>query len=95
MQDYELTVVLPGSATAAKKKSVQEAIGKIIKTFNGKVGKVEDQGKKDLAYQIAKNDSGVFLFFPLELSQEGAKALPQKLNLEEDIIRYLLVRKEK
>jgi len=95
MQNYELTVVLPGSATAAKKKSVQETIGKIVKTFSGKVGKVEDQGKKDLAYEIAKNDSGIFLFFPLELGEEGAKALPQKLNLEEDVIRYLLIRGEK
>lgn len=92
---YELTVVLAGGASAGKKKSVQETIGKMVKTFKGKVGKVEDWGEKKLAYKIVKNDSGVFLFFPLELEPETVKTLSSKLNLEEDIIRYLLVRKEK
>lgn len=94
MQSYELTVVLPGSATAAKKKSVEETIKKMAKTFKGKVGKVEDWGKKELAYEIGKNESGVFLFFPLELGPEETKTLSSKLNLEKDIIRYLLVRED-
>jgi small subunit ribosomal protein S6 len=94
MENYELTVVLAGNATAAKKKSAQEAIAKIVKIIGGKVGKIEDWGKKELSYDIAKNDSGVFLHYNLELDGESVKMLPQKFNLEENIIRYLLVRKE-
>ena len=86
-----MTIVLPGSATAAKKKSVQERIEKLITGAKGKVGKVEDWGKRQLAYEIAKNDAGIFLHFPLELEGEAAKGLDAKLNLEEDVIRYLLV----
>lgn len=92
MRKYELTVVLPGGATVAKKKSVSENLKKLITTFKGKVGKMEDWGKKELVYKIAKNDSGIFLHFPLELEAEAVKNLDTKLNLEEDIIRYLLVR---
>jgi len=87
-----LTVVLPGGVTAAKKKSIQARIKKLITAAKGKIGKVEDWGEKDLAYKIAKNESGAFLHFPLELEAEAAKNLDRKLNLEEDIIRYLLVR---
>jgi small subunit ribosomal protein S6 len=94
MQDYELTVVLPGSTTTIKKKNAQEAIEKIVKTIGGKVGKIEEWGKKELAYEIAKNDSGIFLHYQLKLEGEAVKMLPQKFNLEENIIRYLLVRKE-
>jgi small subunit ribosomal protein S6 len=93
MNKYELTIVLDGKATAAKKKAAVEKIQKIITTFKGKVEKVDDWGKKELAYKIGKSDSGVFLLFSLELSGEGAKALPNKLKLEEEIIRYLLVKK--
>jgi len=92
MGNYELTVVLSGNTTVAKKKNTQEAIAKIVKIIGGKVGKVENWGKKELAYKIAKNDSGIFLHFPLELEAEAAKNLDTKLNLEEDIIRYLLIR---
>ena len=37
MKDYELTIVLPGKFTPAKKKAVQERIEKLIKTFKGSV----------------------------------------------------------
>lgn len=92
MQKYELTLVLDGKATAAKKKAVQGLIEKIVKTFKGKVGKVEEWGKKDLAYKIGKSTTGEFLTFPLELDVQSPKALFLKLKSEEDIIRYLLVK---
>ena len=94
MRNYELTVVLPGKATPAKKKSVQEEIKKLVAGAKGKVAKMEDWGEKQLAYQIAKKSTGNFLHFQLGLEPGTAKELDSKLNLEEDIIRYLLVRKE-
>lgn len=95
MRNYELTIVLPGKATPAKKKSTQEKIGKLLTSQKGKVNKVDDWGEKKLAYPIAKNESGTFLHFEIELNALSAKALDSKLNLEEDIIRYLLVKKQK
>ncbi|OGM87397.1 30S ribosomal protein S6 [Candidatus Woesebacteria bacterium RIFOXYD1_FULL_40_21] len=95
MQKYELTLVLDGKATAAKKKSIQEFIEKVVKTVKGKVGKVEEWGKRDLAYKIGKSTSGEFLIFPLELDVQSLKGIFLKLKGQEDIIRYLLIRKEK
>lgn len=92
MLNYELTVVLPGKATAAKRKKAKETIGKLVKTLKGKVGKADDWGKKDLSYEIKKNNSGFFLHFVLELDGQEVKNLEQKLNLEEGIIRHLIVR---
>jgi len=94
MRNYELTVVLPGKLTPAKKKSVQKEIKKLVTGAKGKVAKMEDWGEKQLAYQIAKKSTGNFLHFQLELEPGTAKEIDSKLNLEEDIIRYLLVRME-
>jgi small subunit ribosomal protein S6 len=94
MRKYELTVVLPDKATAAKKKSATEKIKKLVKTLKGKIGKVDEWGEIDLAYKIGKNDTGTFLHFPLELDPETVKSVNDKLRLEEEIIRYLLVRKD-
>lgn len=77
-----------------KKKSVLEKTKKMISSLKGKVGKVDDWGELDLAYSIAGNDTGIFLLFNLELEAEAAKEIDSKLNLEEGIVRYLLVRKE-
>ena len=89
---YELTVVLSGKATAAKKKTIKEKVEKLIKILKGKVSKYEDWGKIDLEYKINKDESGNFLHFNLELNTEDIKSFKEKLNLEESVIRYLLVR---
>ena len=67
MRSYELTVVLPGKTTPAKKKSSQEKIEKIINSGKGKVGNVDDWGEITLSYPIAKNETGIFLHIPLQL----------------------------
>ncbi|MBI1863834.1 30S ribosomal protein S6 [Candidatus Woesebacteria bacterium] len=92
MNKYELTVVIDGKATAAKKKSITEKIEKLVKILGGKTGKAEDWGKRDLFYKIKKSETGVFLFFPIEFAGESVKALPQRMKMEDEIIRYLLVK---
>jgi small subunit ribosomal protein S6 len=93
MSKYELTVVIPGKSTPAKKKSVRSVVEKLIKTFNGKIEKSDDWGERELAHPIKKNDSGMFMHLIVELKSDSAKSIVQKLNLEEEIIRYLLVSK--
>jgi small subunit ribosomal protein S6 len=92
MSKYELTLVLDGKATAAKKKSVVETIEKIVKALGGKVGRMEDWGVKDLAYKIDKSTTGVYLHFLLEMDGTAVKQLMLKLKTEEGIIRHLLIR---
>ena len=94
MNGYELTVVLPGKTKAAKKKTVSEKIEKLVKTAGGRVDKTDDWGEIDLAYKIKKEATGLFLQFLIELKGSEVKSLPDKLRLESDIIRYLIVKKE-
>lgn len=94
MSRYELTVVLPGKSTPAKKKTSRESVEKIIKTLKGKIERADDWGEIGFSYPIAKNNTGNFLHFNLELNAESAKTIVEKLRLEEGIIRYLLVKKE-
>lgn len=94
MQTYELTLVLPDKATPAKKKQVTETIESMVGVFKGKIKNKKDWGKIKLEYQIKKNASGNFLFFELELDKDKAKEVDQKLRLEENILRYLLVKKD-
>jgi small subunit ribosomal protein S6 len=93
MRNYELTIIIDGKATVAKKNSVKEKVDKLIKTFKGKIKATEDWGKKDFAYKINKSDTGVYLFFELELETSGAKNLSNKLIMEPDILRHLLIRR--
>lgn len=95
MNKYELTVVLDGKAGAAKKKKVTEAFEKVLATFKGAIKESKEWGVKELAYKIGKSETGLYLFFEIELDPKGVKALDEKLRTDTDVIRYLLIRKEK
>lgn len=93
MNTYELTIVIPGTASAQKKKAASDILDKLIKVNKGTITNVSDLGKIELAYPIAKNESGQFMRYDVELEAEGAKALSNRLRAEDDFIRYLLVKK--
>jgi small subunit ribosomal protein S6 len=94
MNKYELTIVLPGKMSSAKRKSTRELVEKLVKMLKGEIKKVDDRGELELAYPIARNNTGVFIHFDLELEAQSPKSINDKLKMEEDVIRYLLVRKE-
>ena len=93
MRDYELVIVLDGKVTSAKKKTFTDKLEKLIKATKGTLGKVKDMGVKELAFKIKKSTTGAYMLFNLELSGEGAKELGNKIRLDDEIIRYLLIAK--
>lgn len=95
MKSYELIIVLSGKVTAAKVKSKTASISKIIEINKGKVTKVNNWGEIDLAYEIEKNKSGVFLEFIIELKPETVNVLNDKLRMDEEVIRFLVVERKK
>ena len=95
MNKYELTLVLDGKAGSAKKKKVTETFEKVLATFKGAIKESKEWGVKELAYKIGKSETGLYLFFEVELDPTGVKALNDKLRTDPDIIRFLLINKEK
>lgn len=92
MNNYELTIILEGKTTAAKKKTVLESIEKTVKLLKGKMDKVEDWGVKELFHKMNKKSEGAYLHMPLELPAKAVKQLDLKLKTEDNIIRYLIVK---
>ena len=94
MNKYELTVVLDGKTTPAKKKTFQELLEKLVKIAKGKIVRLDEWGVKDLAYKIGKTATGLYLHYILELESESVKGIATKLGQEGVVIRHLLIRKE-
>ena len=88
---YELTLILDGKATPAKKKKTVDGLKETIAALGGKIIKSEDWGVKELTYRIKKSGSGLYLFFELELDAVKVKSLNEKLRAESGLLRYLLV----
>lgn len=79
MSDYELTLVL-------KSKAKTELPGKVAAT--------KDWGSRDLAYAIAGQKQGYYLWHKLALLPAEVKAVDQALKHNDNVLRYLLVKEK-
>ncbi len=95
MNKYELTLVLDGKSASAKKKKYTDLVDSLVKVFKGEVVESKEWGVKELMYKIKKSLTGLYLFFELELDPKGVKSINDKLRVDGEVLRFLLVRKEK
>lgn len=95
MNKYELTLVIDGKSTGAKKNKVIETLKKLLEVSKGKITESKDWGVKEMAYEIGKSTSGSYLFFEVELDPASIKSINDKLRIDPEILRFLLVKKEK
>jgi len=84
---YELTFLI-------KEETELKNIKDLILSYQGKVTKEEKWGEKTLAYPIKKNRTALFYNFQFEVDKKNVLELKNKLNLNEKILRYLLLVRE-
>lgn len=84
---YELTFLI-------KEETELKTIKDLIESYKGKVTKEEKWGEKTLAYLIKKNHTALFYNFQFEIDKKSVLELKNKLNLNEKILRYLLLIQE-
>lgn len=84
---YELTFL-------TKEETELKNIKELIESYKGKTTKEEKWGEKTLAYSIKKNRTALFYNFQFEIDKKSVIGLKNKLNLNEKILRYLLLVRE-
>lgn len=89
MNKYDLTVLVKSEA------GVEEKMEKLVKALGGKIGRMVEMGKKQLAYPIKKVSEAVYLSWGLELPTDAVVQLEKKLTIDRDVVRHLLIRSEK
>lgn len=92
---YELTVVHSPDLSDTKHKQALTALQSLVKKQKGKVVTRDDWGKRQLAYPIQKHSEGHFTHWVVELPAGGPGAATSELELDELVIRYLLVKVDK
>ena len=98
MKNYELTVLFHPDLEMNIDPALDK-VKKIITTSGGEISKEENDGKKRLAYSISGQDYALYYYFELALPVEAPSKISSQLNINDEVLRYLLVkadvRKEK
>ena len=93
MNKYESIVIINPNCTEEAVKALESKITGLINE-NGKVESVENLGKKKLAYEIKKNKEATYMLFNFEAKPDFIAELERNYRITDDIIKFIVVRKE-
>lgn len=93
MNKYESIIIINPNCTEEAIKALEEKVTGLINA-NGKVESVENMGKKKLAYEIKKNTEATYMLFNFEAKPESIAELERNYRIMDDILKFIVVRKE-
>ena len=90
MNNYELTLILnPDLST--KFDDFQTKFEKTLSDINFKINKLENIGRRQLAYSILNHNKGHYIIFNLEGDPSKLLEIETKIKYNESIIRHLFL----
>ena len=94
MRNYQSVLILKPDLDEAQVEQSIEKITSIINKFGGAILKLDNWGKKRLAYRVKKNKFGYYLNIYHTCEQGGVPDLEREYQLYDLIIKYLVIRLE-
>ncbi|GGM99193.1 30S ribosomal protein S6 [Thermus composti] len=94
MRKYEVNIILNPNLDPNQLALEKEIIGKALEAYGAKVLKVEEWGTRRLAYPIAKDPQGYFLFYQVEMPEDRVNDLARELRVRDNVRRVMVVKSQ-
>ena len=91
MNEYELLYVISPRLSAEDVDAMVERVGALIEGAGGSASMVDNWGRRRLAYPIRHHFEGTYVLTYLNIPGERAAEFERALNINEDILRHLLL----
>lgn len=95
MNKYEGIFIIKPNLTEENSKAALGLIEDEIKKNEGEIEKVDTWGKRNLAYSIKKFNEGVYYKIDFGLMPSALKDMDRKFRLDDNILRFMVIKKEK
>ena len=92
MNKYELIYIIDTTVEEEARKALIEKFNGIIAANGGEVVKVEEWGKRRLAYAIDYKTEGYYVYVAFNGASELPKELSRNLGINESVIRSQVVK---
>ncbi|MCI9087787.1 MAG: 30S ribosomal protein S6 [Clostridia bacterium] len=93
MNKYESVVIINPSVEEEKVKELSQKFTDIINN-DGKVEKIEDIGKKKLAYEVKKNKEGYYVVINFEANPDLIAELERNYRIMDEVIKFITIKAE-
>lgn len=95
MNKYEIMFIVNPTLDEASIKKVAEDMKDIIVKAKGEITEEQEMGQRDLAYEINKHKKGYYFFYAVNTTPDVIKEFNRIANVNENVIRHLIVKVEK
>jgi len=94
MNKYESVVIINPTVDEEGMKAIVSKYTDLINT-DGKLEKVEELGKRKLAYNVKKFEEGFYTIFYFEANPSLITELERNYRISDEIIKFMTIKKEK
>ena len=94
MNKYELALVVNAKIDDEARDAVVEKAKGYVTRYGGNITEVEEWGKKKLSYEIQKMHEGYYYFIQFEAEATAPAELESHMRIMDNVLRYLIVRKD-
>ena len=94
MNKYEAMYIISPTIDEEQVKALVEKFNDLI-SEHGEIEKVEEWGKKKLAYEVQDQKEGYYVLVYFTANPEFPAELERIFKINEDILKYLILNREK
>jgi small subunit ribosomal protein S6 len=94
LRDYEMVMIISPDVAEEEVPGTIEKVGQFITGRGGEVAEVNRWGRRKLAYPIMRYTEGEYVLTQFKLDPTQVADLEASMELTEEVIRHLVVRKE-
>ena len=94
MNKYELAVVVSAKIENDERAAVIEKVKDIITTNGGNITNVDEWGQKRLAYEVQKMSEAYYYFIQFDAEPTVPAEVEQDVRIMDNVLRFLVVRKD-
>lgn len=94
MNKYELSVVLVPSLDEETKVAALEKVQGYVTRFGGTIEKVDEWGKRKLAYEINKVNEGFYYFITFTSDASAPEEIESRIRIMDSVLRYMIIKQE-
>ena len=91
-REYETIYILRPTCTNDQVADVNKRVRGIIEEMGGKILKVDNWGKRRLAYEVAKERKGIYLYWQYLAAPGVVDEFERNMRMLDSVIRYMTVK---
>ncbi|MBR3673329.1 MAG: 30S ribosomal protein S6 [Clostridia bacterium] len=93
MNKYESIIIINPNVDEEGMKALISRFTDLINT-DGKVEKVDELGKRKLAYEVKKNTEGFYVVFYFEANTSLIAELERNYRITDEVIKFMTIKQE-